>query len=576
MRYSTPYIIKRLFKEYTRPKLKLILAAIFFMLIFAASKPAQLAIIKKTYENILHHQSIHYSDIIPLEIFALAVIAALASYFSTIIMSRVGYGIVNNMQKDMFKHVIGSDMELHYKNSSGDFISRITNDINLIRSAVSDVIIVSIKQFFSLAGIIAYILYQDWRLFFVALAILFIVVYPLSRVAKRLRKIARVGQEQSAKLTTRLAESFGGIRVVKAYNSEDFEEKRLSMLIDKTYTNKIKSVQVSNINGLIFTTLSGMAAAAIVWYIGHTHDEEKHAVLITSMIGLTMLFKPIRSIGSFNNTMQNALAAAERFYTMIDLRPQVVSNINAPQLKINSGEVKLENLTFAYTSEHEAANALENLSLTIPAGKKVALVGHSGSGKSTVINLILRFFDPQGGNILIDGQDIKNIDITSLRNNISLVTQDVFLFDDTIAANIAYGSGEPNSEEIENAAKVAMADEFINKFPEGYETRVGENGIRLSGGQKQRISIARAILRNAPILLLDEATSSLDRVAEAEFHEALDRLVEGRTTLIVAHRLSTIINADLIYLIDQGRIIASGTHQELLKKSPDYQKLFNL
>lgn len=576
MKYNAKYLIKRLFREYTRSKLKIIGAAMFFMAVFAASKPAQLAIINEVYEKIIHHQSIHYNNLLPMQIIALAIVTGLSSYFATVLMSYAGYGIVNSMQKDLFHHIVSSDMELYHNKPSGELTSRITNDIGLIKAAVTDVVVVSIKQGFAVLGVVAYMLYKDWRMLIAGVLIILVVIYPISRVARRLRKLAKQNQEQNASLTSLLGESFKGIRVVKAYNGEKFEEQRVNQLIDKTLRNKFKSVRVSNINNPMFAILSGIAFAVVVWYIGHTSDEETQASIITIMVGLTMLFRPVKAMGGLSNTLQNALAAAERFFTVMDIQPKITTAANAKNLDVKGGELKFENISFKYDVNDSRANTLDNINLTIPAGKKVALVGHSGSGKSTVINLILRFFDPQSGRITIDGQDIKQVDIKSLRDNISLVTQDVFLFDDTIAANIAYGSDGHSLQEIEAAAKIANADEFISRFPEAYETRVGENGFRLSGGQKQRISIARAVLRNAPILLLDEATSSLDRASEAEFHSALDKLVEGKTTLIVAHRLSTIINADIIYLIDQGKIITSGSHEELLAKSEEYKNLFNL
>jgi len=575
MKYTSPYLIKRLFREYTRPRLKTIFGAMVFMIIFALSKPVQLSIINDVYLKIVNHQSLHYTTLLPIKIVILAIVTGIAGYFSTVLMSKAGYGIVNDMQKDLFKHIVNSDLELHHQKTSGDFTSRIINDITAIRAAVTDVMVVTFRQGFAIIGVLAYMVYRDWHTLLVALLFFAVVIYPVSRVARRLRKLAKIGQEQNASLTTLLAESFKGIRVVKAYNGEGFEEERVNNMIDKTLRNKIKSIRVSNINNPMFTILTGIAAAIVVWYLGHTSDEDKRAAIVTIMVGMMTLIKPVKSLSGFSNALQTALAAAERYFTVIDTPPKITSN-NGPKLEIKGGEVKFENVSFRYDNAETGNDMLKKLNFTIPAGKKTALVGHSGSGKSTVINLILRFFDPQQGSISIDGQDIKSVDVRSLRDKISLVTQDVFLFDDTIATNISYSSPGKTTIEIENAAKVASADDFIKKFPEGYQSRVGENGLRLSGGQKQRISIARAVLRDTPILLLDEATSSLDRVAETEFHDALDKLVEGRTTLIVAHRLSTIINADLIYLIDQGEIIASGTHEELLKTSANYQKLFNL
>lgn len=574
MKYSSAYLLKRIFTEYTLPRLKTIFLAILLMIVFALCQAWQLKIVNEVYQNVIIHRSIHYNNLLPLQIALAVCVAAICSYLSTVILSYVGYGIVNSMQKDLFHHIISSDMELHYKKNSGDFTSRIINDIGLIKAAVTDVIVVSTRQLFTIIFMVAYMIYLNPEMLLVFVGIMAVIVFPITRVARRLRKLGKVGQEQNASLTSLLGESFKGIRVVKAYNGEKIEEKRVNHLIDKTLNNKIKSVRVSNINNPLFAILTGLAGAAVVYYIGHTPDEKKQAAVVTILIGLNKLFRPIKSMGGLSNTLQNALAAAERFFTVMDIPAKIINQNNAKKLQVSKGEVQISNVTFKYDEDDNNANALENISITVPAGKKVALIGHSGSGKSTIINLILRFFDPQSGSISIDGQNIQDVSIESLRNNISLVTQDVFLFDDTILANIAYGRENATQDEIIAAAKTSAAHEFIEAMPNGYNTLVGESGVRLSGGQKQRISIARAILRNTPILLLDEATSALDSKSEREFQEALDTLMQGRTTIVIAHRLSTIINSDIIYVMQDGQIKAYGTHAELIENSPLYRELY--
>lgn len=572
-------LFKRLFKDYIKPRLGLIALAIFFMLVFAGASAMQPLILKGVFDKIFSEKNDWYRQFLPLGIVSIFLVLGVSNYLANITMSYAGFSIVNTMQKDMFKHIITSDLDLHYKKNSGDLASRLTNDTTYIRAAVTDVVVVVFKQTFTMAGLVIVMFYQSWKLSLIAFAVLFLVVYPIMKAARRLRKLARQSQEQSGVLLSKLGENFKAIRTIKAYQNEEFEIARTNEIMDRWFLLKVKSLRVSQRNGPTMSVLAGCAIAAVLWYAGHqvVRGEITQGQLVAFVASLLMAARPLKTMGSLSNILQNALMAAERFYAMIDWKPGIIDKPGAAQLKLSGGEIKLENLTFKYASETGENNyALKDVNINIPAGKMVALVGHSGSGKSTILNMLLRFFEQQSGRILIDGQDIRDFTIQSLRSNISLVTQDIFLFDDTIRANIAYGiSANVSEEAIVEAAKAAAAHEFILALPNGYDTMVGESGVRLSGGQKQRVSIARAILRQSPILLLDEATSALDNKSEREFQTALEKIVEGRTTIVIAHRLSTVKNSDLIYVMDQSEVVASGTHEELLEKSEIYRELYN-
>ncbi|PIR34510.1 MAG: ABC transporter permease, partial [Alphaproteobacteria bacterium CG11_big_fil_rev_8_21_14_0_20_44_7] len=365
-----------------------------------------------------------------------------------------------------------------------------------------------------------------------------------------------------------------GIRTVKAFRQEETEIKRTNSLIDEFFRLKYKSTKINSLASPIMEILSGVAIATVIWYAARDSlsNIQSQGELVSFIAALIMLARPLKSLNGLNEAIQSSLAAAERFYTMIDSKPKQEPKTGNKPLEVKKGNVEFHKLSFSYV---EGQNTLKNISLSIPAGKKVAIVGHSGSGKSTIVNLLLRFYDPDSGKVLIDGQDIREASLESVRGNISLVSQDVFLFSDSMKQNIAYGDSEASDEEIIQAAKDGGAHEFISKMTHGYDTPAGETGILLSGGQRQRIAIARAFLKNSPILVLDEATSSLDPIAEQKIQKTLDKLTKGRTTIIIAHRLSTVRDADIIYVMENGEVVESGKHAELMKKSAIYSNLFS-
>ena len=578
MKQGSVYLLKRFFNEYIKTYKSQILTAVFFMIIYAIANGAQVKLVQLIVDKVFIHHDPLYRKFVPVAIILTFVIIGLSNYASTVIMNKVGYRIVNKMQKRLFSHFINADMQLHYRMNSGELLSRTVNDVGAVRNAVNTVIIGPVKQGLTVVSIGFVMFSQSWKLSLIAMVILIFIIIPVMRVSKRLKKLARQAQKQAAQLTSRLSETLKGIRVVKAYQKENYEITRAGSLFDKSTDNRIKSIVVSNLNGPIMNVLAGFSVAVVIWYASFLIDKGELTTgqAMSFIVSLLAISRPIRSMTGMGGNLQNSIVACERFFESVD-KVETLETSNLPDLKITGGEVIFKNIIFKYPSavDHKT-HVLKNINLTVPAGKKAALVGLSGSGKSTIINLLLRFFEPEQGQILIDGQAVAEHSIKSLRQNISLVTQDVFLFDDTINVNIGYGRENVDDEQIIKAAKMAVANEFITKLPNGYDTVIGEEGIMLSGGQKQRISIARALLRDAPILLLDEATSSLDTKAEREFQSALENLMEGKTTLMIAHRLSTVVNADIIYLIDDGEIKASGTHQELLQSSEIYKNLFSV
>lgn len=575
MKNSDFNTVKRFAGEFVKQRFGTILLAALFMIIYAASNSAQPLLVETIFKEMFNTQESEYKYIIPFAIVGLFSVMGASSYLANVFIGKAGFGVVRDMYKRLFRHFIEFDMEMHHKMPSGEMVSRMINDISNVRTAMQSAVIVVFKQSLTFIGLVGVMFYQNWELSLVAVGILIFTVYPIKRVAKRLRKLAKLSQIQAADLLTKLTESFKGVRQIKAFQRENFEIDRTNELIDATINNKIKSLKVSSALAPITSIIGGLAVAIVLTYASSkiASGETNTGEVASFVAALFMAGRPLKAMGGLSNVLQSAIVSCERFYQMIDTQSRITDKPEAEALQLVKGEITLENITFSYDGQRDA---LKDFNMVIPAGKKVAIVGSSGSGKSTIVNMLLRFFEPQSGRVLIDGQEIRDITIESLRRNISLVTQDVFLFDDTIKSNIAYGRpGEVSDDEILSAAKTAAADEFIMKLPEGYQTKVGEDGLKLSGGQKQRISIARVVLRNSPIVIFDEATSSLDYNSEREIQAALDKMVVGKTAIIIAHRLSTIINSDLIYVLDNGRVVASGTHDELLNNSEEYKRIFN-
>jgi ATP-binding cassette, subfamily B, bacterial MsbA len=500
----------------------------------------------------------------------------IASYGQSLLMAYVGLRIVADCQTRLYRHLIGMDLGFFNSMPSGRLVSRFLVDINNMRSAVSNAFTGLGKEFLSLIGLVTVMFVQDWQLAAISFFIFPVAVYPIVRLGKRMRKVTANTQEENGLFTAILDQSFQGIRVVKAYGMEKYETSRVSGLVERIFKLNIKSNRIRALSSPIMETLGGIAVAIVIVYGGFRviHQNLDPGSFFSFITALLLAYEPMKRLANLNASLQEGLAGAQRMFDLIDMVSGIQERPGAKAMQVPvNGSIRLEHIGFAYV---EGQPALKDVDMSIPSGKTVALVGPSGAGKSTILNLIPRFYDVDEGSITIDGTDVRDVTLESLYANISLVSQEVMLFDDTVRANIAYGRPGASEADIEDAARHAAALDFIQELPQGFDTMVGERGIKLSGGQRQRLAIARAILKNAPILLLDEATSSLDTESERHVQQALDHLMKDRTTLVIAHRLSTIVGADLIYVIQNGAIIEQGSHAELLARNGAYEKLYAL
>ncbi|EKE10124.1 MAG: hypothetical protein ACD_16C00079G0029 [uncultured bacterium] len=503
------------------------------------------------------------------------ILKGVSSFGESVSLIYVGQKIIGDIQKRLFDHFIHADLAYFHARSSGELVSRVTNDVNLMRNAVTTALTGIGKDVLSLFFLIGLMFYQDWLLASLAFFVFPVALFPIVKIGKKMRKVSSNTQEEMGIFTILLHQVFQGMRIVKSYAMENYEQKRAHRLINILSRLNVKGGRVRAASHPIMETLGGIAIVIVILYGGTQviAGNRTTGTFISFITALLLAYEPLKRLAHLNANLQEGLAAAWRIFKAIDLKPNIVDSPLATSLKVKRGEISLKTVRFSYPN---GKKALTGISMDIPSGQRIALVGPSGSGKSTLLNLIPRFYDVTSGSILIDDINIRDVTLSSLRSQVALVSQEVILFDDTIRANIAYGRWEASEEEIIEAAKAAAAHEFIKDLPEGYNTFVGEQGIRLSGGQRQRLSIARAMLKNAPILLLDEATSSLDTESEKQVQTALNHLMEGRTTVVVAHRLSTVIDADKIYVIEEGTVTEEGSHKELLKNNKTYARLVDL
>ncbi len=503
----------------------------------------------------------------------LALVKGVADYTETVQMARVSQRVITDVQTALYARLIRADLAYFNANPSGILISRLMNDVWLMRNAAANVLTGIGRDAVTVVFLVGVMFYQDWALALIAFFAFPVAIRPIVNIGRRMRRVSANTQAELGQVTTLLNQTFQGARHVKAYGMEAYEDNRAATLFERIYSLIDRANRTRARAGPLMETLGGAAIALVIFYGGHQviDGTRTPGAFFSFITALLLAYQPVKSLATLNASLQEGLAAAQRVFEVLDIEPAIRDLPDARPLRVEGGEVRFDAVSFGY---HPGTVALDRVSFTVPAGSTVALVGPSGAGKSTVLNLIPRFYDTDGGTIAIDGQEIAAVTIASLRHSIALVSQEVSLFDDTVRANIAYGRLTAPSAEIEAAAAAAGADAFIRELPQGYDTLVGEHGLRLSGGQRQRIAIARAMLKDAPILLLDEATSALDSETERLVQGALRRLMRGRTTVVIAHRLSTIINADLICTMDRGRIVESGRHAQLLARGGLYARLY--
>ncbi|MFH2012918.1 MAG: lipid A export permease/ATP-binding protein MsbA [Pseudomonadota bacterium] len=566
-------LYKRLL-EFVKPYWRRLSGAMICMIFVSAATAGVAFLIKPALDDIFFNKDMSKLYLIPLAVILLYFLKGAFDYGQSYLMSYVGQSIVADMRNRLYRKIQTLSLSFFTKVPTGVLMSRVTNDVNLIQGAVSSAVTSILKDSFTIIALIVVVFYRDWKMAIFAFIVFPIAIVPIVKFGRKLRKLSTLNQNIMGALTTLLHETISGNRIVKAFGMEEYENKRFSDENNQLFRTTMKAQHIRSVSSPVMEFLGGLGSALVIWYGGYQviKGYSTPGNFFSFLAGLIMLYEPIKRLSGVNNIVQQGLAAANRVFEILDMEPEIQDKIDAKPLAPVLESIEFKGISFKYDEEM----ILKNINLKVKAGEAIALVGMSGGGKTTLVNLIPRFYDVTEGAILIDNIDIRDITVDSLRAQVAIVTQQTILFNDTVMNNIAYGDIKRSKDDVIMAAKAANAHNFIMETPMGYDSLIGEQGVKLSGGQRQRISIARAILKDAPILILDEATSSLDSESEIEVQNALENLMKNRTTFVIAHRLSTIRNADRIIVVVGGEIVEEGIHEELLKRNGEYAKLYEL